>query len=76
MLEGGRLEALRDGRYAGWIGPLGASILAGEVTLASLADRVAAGEIDPRPVSGRQERLENIVNEHIWAVDRGSQTGG
>ena len=41
--------------------------------------RVAAGEIDPRPVSGRQERLENIVNEHIWAVDRAGRaapTGG
>jgi xylose isomerase len=70
MLEGGRLEALREARYAGWDGPLGASILGGDATLASLADRVAAGEIDPEPVSGRQERLENIVNEHIWAADR------
>jgi len=70
MLEGGRLEALREARYAGWDGPLGASILGGDATLASLADRVAAGEIDPEPVSGRQERLGNIVNEHIWAADR------
>ena len=69
MLEAGRLEALREARYAGWDGPLGGSILDGDATLASLADRVASGEIDPRPVSGRQELLEGIVNQHIWAVD-------
>ena len=27
-----------------------------------LAARVAAGEIEPQPVSGRQEQLENVVN--------------
>ena len=36
-----------------------------------LEQRVAAGEIDPRPVSGSQELLENIVNQRIWAADRG-----
>jgi xylose isomerase len=79
MLEGGRLEALREERYAGWSAALGASILDGRASLASLADQVASDGIDPRPVSGRQERLENIVNEHIWSVDgvaRGPQTGG
>jgi len=35
-----------------------------------LAGRVATGEIDPHPVSGRQELLENIVNQEIWAADR------
>jgi hypothetical protein len=29
-----------------------------------------AGEIDPRPVSGRQELLENVVNQHIWSADQ------
>jgi hypothetical protein len=40
------------------------------VSLAELESRVAAGEIDPRPVSGRQEALENVVNRAIWSVDR------
>ena len=31
---------------------------------------VFAGDIDPRPVSGAQERLESLVNRHIWAADR------
>jgi xylose isomerase len=48
---------------------LGQPILAGETDLAALADRVTSGEIDPSPVSGRQELLENIVNRAIWSVD-------
>jgi hypothetical protein len=35
-----------------------------------LAGRVGTGEIDPTPVSGRQELLENVVNQAIWAADR------
>jgi len=34
-----------------------------------LAGRVTAGEIDPRPVSGRQELYENVVNRHIWVAE-------
>ena len=68
-IERGTLERLRDERYAGWAGDLGQSILSGKAPLEALAGRVAKGEIDPRPVSGRQELLENVVNQHIWAVD-------
>jgi xylose isomerase len=73
MIEQRTLDGPRDERYAGWSGPLGSSILGGEATLASLEEQVAAGEIDPRPVSGRQEELENLVNQRIWAVDRGGE---
>jgi xylose isomerase len=68
MIERSTLERLRAERYEGWTRPLGRQILAGEVPLEVLAGRVAAGEIDPRPVSGRQELLENLVNQEIWAV--------
>jgi len=70
MIESGELERLRSDRYAGWTGPLGASILEGQAGLDTLAGRVLAGEIDPRPVSGRQELLENVVNRQIWAANR------
>ena len=49
---------------------VGASILGGELSLADLEQRVAAGEIDARPVSGHQELLENVVNQRIWSADR------
>ncbi len=70
LLERRTLDDPREARYAGWSGDLGASILAGGVSLADLEARVAAGELDPRPVSGRQEALENLVNQQIWAADR------
>jgi len=70
MIEDGELERLRQARYAGWDDKLGRSILTGNVPLEVLATGVFAGDIDPRPVSGEQEKLENLVNRHIWAADR------
>lgn len=66
MVETGKLAALVESRYAGWSGALGKSILAGETSLADLAAKVEAGQIDPKPVSGRQEMGENLVSDHIW----------
>ena len=66
MIEEGRLEAARDERYAGWASSLGSEILTGGLSLADLEKRVAAGGIDPAPVSGRQEQLENLFNRALW----------
>jgi xylose isomerase len=66
MLEAGTLASMVEARYAGWSDSLGQSILAGDVSLADLADRVEAGDIDPVRVSGQQELYENVVNGHIW----------
>ncbi len=66
LLEDGALEAARDARYAGWEGALGTDILAGNLSLADLEARVVSGEIDPTPVSGGQERLENLINRTLW----------
>jgi len=66
MIEDGELASMVEGRYAGWSGQLGTSILAGEVSLEDLAARVDAAEIVPSPVSGHQELYENVVNRHVW----------
>ena len=66
LIEDGELEGARNARYAGWGGGLGTAILDGTETLASLEAKVADGSIDPRPVSGKQEALENLVNRTIW----------
>ena len=73
MIRRTTLEGLRAERYEGWNGKLGRQILSGEVPLEVLAGRVAAGEIDPHPISGRQELLENIVNQEIWTAGRDSR---
>ncbi|MES2210242.1 MAG: xylose isomerase [Chloroflexota bacterium] len=69
MVEQGAIEANRVARYAGWSGDLGRSVMGGSATLESLAASVLDGAVDPKPVSGRQEYLENLVNRAIWAVE-------
>ncbi len=68
MLDDGSIERFRDERYAGWDDGLGRRILGGEVDLATLADEAVASDLDPQPVSGRQEWLENQVNRIIWST--------
>lgn len=54
-------------RYAGWKTPMGRKILTGKASLPELeawADK--SGE--PPLVSGRQEALENILNEYIFGL--------
>ena len=65
MLSDGKLQAIVDERYAGWKEGLGRDILAGKATLEQLSERVLAQKIDPKPRSGRQEMLENLVNKYV-----------
>jgi xylose isomerase len=66
LVADGALEANRNQRYAGWAGERGRAILDGSVDLEELADMAVAEDLDPQPVSGRQEWLENQVNRVIW----------
>ncbi len=61
LLEEGELARAVDDRYGGWDAELGRAILAGERSLVDLHELVLEGDIDPRPRSGRQEALENLV---------------
>ena len=65
MLEDDRLEALRRERYAGWQRPEAQAMLADGASLAAIADDAEARGINPQPVSGRQEILENLVNRYV-----------
>jgi xylose isomerase len=66
LIEDGTLETARSARYKGWSRGLGAEILDGQATLPDLEQRVSDGSIDPTPVSGGQEDLENLVNRTLW----------
>jgi xylose isomerase len=63
MLEDGTLERLRAERYAGWDTPAGKALLTG--TLEEIEARVLKDGLNPAPRSGRQERLENLVNRFV-----------
>ena len=64
LVEAGPLDRARQERYAGWDGELGRRIMAG-ATLAELSESVQRDGLDPQPRSGRQERLENVVNRYV-----------
>jgi len=61
MLQDGALEESRTERYAGW-DSAGAVLEGG---LEGCFDYVMSNGVNPEPRSGRQERLENIVNRYV-----------
>jgi xylose isomerase len=63
LLESGELEAARSARYAGWNSAKARAMLAGGLEAA--AARVTDEALEPQPVSGRQERLENLWNRFV-----------
>ena len=65
MINDGRVAKLVADRYAGWQGELGQQIMGKTASLDSLAARVLQRNADTQPVSGRQELLENLLNEAI-----------
>jgi xylose isomerase len=65
MLEDGVLTGMVDARYAKWDSAEGKAMLKGKRTLDEIAERVAKKDINPQPVSGRQELLENVVNRYV-----------
>lgn len=60
IIADGRIDAFRAERYAGWNGELGQAIKG--ASLAEIADLAVARDLAPKPVSGRQEWLENMLN--------------
>ena len=64
LLESGELEAARKARYAGWAAPAAQQMLSAG-TLESITAEVLAKGINPQPLSGRQERLENLWNRYV-----------
>lgn len=63
MLADGKLEAARAERYAGWETEAAKAMLGSD--LGAIAARVEAEGINPQPRSGRQERLEHLVNRYL-----------
>ena len=65
MITDGRFEKERQDRYAGWKSSFGGDVMAGKLSLDAVAARVLQSNTDTRPVSGRQENLENLLNSFI-----------
>ena len=65
MINDGELARQVEARYAGWHTPFGQDLMAGRLGLDEVAARVLARNQDTRPVSGRQEQLENLLNRYV-----------
>src|SRR5690606_36723335 len=63
MIEEGGLDAAVAERYSGWDAPEAQAMLTSD--LGSIAERVEREGIEPKPRSGRQERLENLINRFV-----------
>lgn len=66
LIEDGELGQFVDQRYAGWQSEFGAKIMRGETSLAEAADHAASNALMPKPKSGRQELLENLINRSTF----------
>jgi len=66
MIENDVLSKNIADRYAGWNGEMGKGILSGATSLEDLAKQAAANDLKPVPASGKQEYLENVVNDFIF----------
>ncbi|CAM8665299.1 XylA Xylose isomerase [Comamonadaceae bacterium] len=65
MISDGKFAQVTEDRYAGWKGNFGQDVLTGKLGLDAVAQRVLDQNVDVQPVSGRQERIENLLNSYI-----------
>jgi xylose isomerase len=65
MIEEGALELPLKRRYEGWDTQVAQKMMQGQMGLEQIADHVNKNRIDPQPRSGRQERLESIINDYL-----------
>jgi xylose isomerase len=66
IIEDGRIGAFVKERYAGYSSGIGARIRSGDATLEELSDYAMKQGEPPLPGSGRQEYIENVVNEILF----------
>jgi xylose isomerase len=65
MIEAGELAGFVKDRYAGWQSEAGQAMLDGKMSLSAISDAALADGIAPKPKSGRQEYLENIITRAV-----------
>jgi xylose isomerase len=65
IMADGTLQQHVDARYAGWDSSEAKAMLKGRRSLANVAKRVEKAGVEPQPVSGRQEYLENLINRYL-----------
>jgi xylose isomerase len=65
LIADGQYEHMLVNRYADWQKPEAQAMLLGELSLDQIAASAVTREIDPKPRSGRQEQIENLIVRSI-----------
>jgi xylose isomerase len=65
LIENGGIDKFVEQRYAKWDGELGKKIHGKDGSLEAISDWAVQNNINPKPQSGRQEYLENLVNRFV-----------
>jgi xylose isomerase len=65
IIKDGKLEKFVTDRYAGWDSDSAKAILAGKSSLDDLSKSVLDRGVEPEPRSGKQEYLEQLINEYL-----------
>ena len=65
MIEDKALSGPLEARYQNWSKPEPQKMLAGGFSLEEIEAWVRKADLNPKPVSGRQELLENVVNQYV-----------
>jgi xylose isomerase len=66
LIEDGEYDGIVTERYAGWKTPDAQAMLSGKKSLEEIAADSEAKAIDPKPRSGRQERIENLLARKLF----------
>lgn len=66
LVEKGELKAAVAERYAGWETPEAKAMLEGKLSLEQISEQTLAKGVNPQPRSGKQEKLENLLNRRLF----------
>lgn len=65
LIERGKIADMKKERYSGWDGALGKEMTSDGASLSSIADKAVSDGLNGSHRSGRQEYLENLINQSI-----------
>ena len=66
LIEEGKYDALLTDRYAGWQTPAAQEMFAGKLSLDAIEKKALASDLNPKPRSGKQEQIENLLMRGIY----------
>jgi xylose isomerase len=69
LIERGEYDAILADRYAGWERPEAKAMFSGKVSLDEIEAKALRDGINPKPRSGKQEQIENLLMRRIYTDD-------